>query len=231
MCIPTSRKWKLIENTEDLKINNLNIKPIKDSDIYKYLGIDENISYVGTVNKERVMTEYLTRAKKIWQSELSSFNKVIANNTFAIPVLTNTVGIIDWTIEEIKEIDIRTRKQLMTTGNFHPNRDVDKLYLPRSQGDRGLKMVARVFENRVVAVGQYLMINSSRSNIIKFVYEQEQQNIIQIQQKLLECYNMEHDKTSSPKYLSKQFMKADLLAQKENYTAKVMRGNLIRIHK
>ena len=190
MCIPTSRKWKLIENTEDLNINNLNIKPIKDSDIYKYLGIDENISYVGTVNKERVMTEYLTRAKKIWQSELSSFNKVIANNTFAIPVLTNTVGIIDWTIEEIKEIDIRTRKQLMTTGNFHPNRDVDKLYLTRSQGDRGLKMVARVFENRVVAVGQYLMINSSRSNIIKFVYEQEQQNIIQIQQKLLECYNM-----------------------------------------
>ena len=99
-------------------------------------------------------------------------------NTFAIPVLTNTVGIIDWTIEEIKEIDVRTRKQLMTTGNFHPNRDVDKLYLPRLQGDRGLKMVARVFENRVVAVAQYLMINSSRSNIIKFVYEQEQQNII-----------------------------------------------------
>ena len=113
----------------------------------------------------------------------------------------------------------------MTTGNFHPNRDVDKLYLPRLQGDRGLKMVARVFENRVVAVAQYLMINSSRSNIIKFVYEQEQQSIIQIQQKLLECYNIQHDETSTPKYLSKQFMKADLTAQKEKYTAKVMHEN------
>ena len=30
---------KLIKNTEDLEINNLNIKLIKDSDIYKYLGI------------------------------------------------------------------------------------------------------------------------------------------------------------------------------------------------
>ena len=89
---------KLVKNTEDLKINNLNIKPIKDSDTYKYLDIDENISYVGTVNKERVMKEYLTRVKKIWQSELSSFNKVIAYNTFSMPVLTNTVGIIDWTI-------------------------------------------------------------------------------------------------------------------------------------
>ena len=68
---------KLIKNTEDLKINNLNINPIKDKGTYKYLGIDENISYVGTVKKERVMTEYITRVKKIWQSELSSFNKVI----------------------------------------------------------------------------------------------------------------------------------------------------------
>ena len=59
---------------------------------------------------------------------------------------------------------------------------------------------------------------------IKFVYEQDQQNIIRIQQKLLECYNVEHGETSTLKYLSKQFMKADLTAQKEKHTAKVMHG-------
>ena len=32
--------------------------------------------------------------------------------------------------------------QLTKTGNFHPNGDMDKLYLPRSQGDRGLKTIA-----------------------------------------------------------------------------------------
>ena len=64
----------------------------------------------------------------------------------------------------------------MTTGNFHPNGDVDKLYLPRSQGGGGLKMVARMFESRVIAVAQYLTINSNRRNIIRFVYEQEQRN-------------------------------------------------------
>ena len=146
-------------------------------------------------------------------------------NTFAIPVRTNTVGIIDWTIEEIKEIDVRTRKQLTTTGKFHPNGDVDKLYLPRLQGGRGFKMVPRMFESRVIAIAQYLTINSNRNNIIKFVYEQEQQNIIRIQQKLLECYNVEHDETSTSKYLSEQFIKADLTAQKEKYTAKVMHEN------
>ena len=93
-------------------MNNHFIKPIKDGNTYKYLGIDENISYVGTVNKERVTKENYTRVKKIWKSEISSFNKAIAHNTFAIPVLTTTVGVIDWKIKEIKEIDIRTRKQL-----------------------------------------------------------------------------------------------------------------------
>ena len=214
---------KLIKNTEHLEMN-LFIKPIKDGDTYKYLRINENISYVGIVNKERVTKEYYTTVKKTWKSELSSFNKVIAHNTFAITVLTTTVVVIDWTIKEIKEIDIRTRKHLTMTRNFHPNGDVDKLYLPRSKGGRGIKMIARMFESRITTFGQYLAIKSDYSNVMKFVCEQEQQNIIQLQHKLLQSYNMQHDETSTLKHLSKQFMKADLPAQKERYTSKVVHG-------
>ena len=58
---------------------------------------------------------------------------------------------------------------------------------------------------------------------MKFVCELEQQNI-RLQHKLLESYNIQHDETSTPKHLSKQFMKADLAAQKERYTSKVMHG-------
>ena len=84
---------KLIKNTEDLKINNFNIQPVKDSDTYKYLGIDENISYVGTVinSNDRIFNQ-------------GEENLAFRTNTFAIPVLTNTVGIIDWTIEKIKQM-------------------------------------------------------------------------------------------------------------------------------
>ena len=46
-------------------MNNRSIKPIKDGDTYKYLGIDANTSYVGAVNKDRVMKEFLTKVKKI----------------------------------------------------------------------------------------------------------------------------------------------------------------------
>ena len=34
-----------------------------------------------------------------------------------------SVGIFDWTFNEIKEIDCKTRKQLHMTENFHPRED------------------------------------------------------------------------------------------------------------
>ena len=37
---------------------------------------------------------------------------MIAHNVFALPVLIPTTGALDWTIREIKGIDIKTRKIL-----------------------------------------------------------------------------------------------------------------------
>ena len=76
----------------------------------KYLGQDENLSHDGPVNKERVSKEYLKRVKKIWSSELSAYNKYVSHNAFAVPVIIPTFGVLDWTIDEIKQLDINTRK-------------------------------------------------------------------------------------------------------------------------
>ena len=47
-------KEKLINNTEELQINDLKIKPIQEGNSHKYLDIDEDISSAGIVNKTRV---------------------------------------------------------------------------------------------------------------------------------------------------------------------------------
>ena len=49
---------KLLQCTKNLEINQLSIKPMKEGDTYKYLGIDENISYIGPINKHRIIKEY-----------------------------------------------------------------------------------------------------------------------------------------------------------------------------
>ena len=116
-----------IKKSSPQNISHLTIQPVADADSNKYLGIDSNITYNGPLNKEKVSKEYLNRVQKIWSSELSDFNKVIAHKSFAVPIITPTIGTIDWTIEEIKQIDINTRKLLTLTGNFHPNSDVDRI--------------------------------------------------------------------------------------------------------
>ena len=93
-------KGKVMQNLKPISINGLTIKPIEEGDNYKYLGIDENISYNGPINKERVTKEYINHIRKIWNSQLSDFNKAVAHNAFAVPTLTSTVGILDWTYKE-----------------------------------------------------------------------------------------------------------------------------------
>ena len=156
--------------TTPIEINGLTVKPIQEGKSYRYLGQDGNTAYEGTINKERDSKEYLSRVKKIWSSELSAFNKTIAHNAFATPVITPTMGILDWTIQEIKDTDIRTRKILSVTGNFHPNSDVDRLYIGRNIGGRGLRSCQRLFESRIIALKQHLHRNKERNQILNFVY-------------------------------------------------------------
>ena len=69
--------------------------PVAGGDSYKYLGMDENITYNGPINKEKVSKEYLNRVRKIWSSELFDFNKFIAHTSFAVPIITPNIGITD----------------------------------------------------------------------------------------------------------------------------------------
>ena len=55
-----------IKRSVPLNINHLTIQPVADGDSYKYLGIDENITYNGPINKEKVSKEYLNRVREIW---------------------------------------------------------------------------------------------------------------------------------------------------------------------
>ena len=179
--------------TTPIEINGLTIKPIQEGESCWYLGQDENIAYKGTINKETVSKEYISWVKKIWSSELSAFNKTIAHNAFATPVITPTIGILDWTIQEIKDIDIRTWKISSVTGNFHPNCDADRLYMGRNIGGRGLRSCQHLFESRIIALKQHLHRNKERNQILNFVYN----NIIWVGDELLQKYEKQSKTTEN----------------------------------
>ena len=124
---------------------------------------------MGNVNKERVKKEYFNRVRKMWRSELYSRNKVMAHNVFAVPVFTLTFGILDWTKEEVHNIDTRTRKILTCTGNYHKNSDVDRLYPKREVGGRGLNSIFDVFVIRMISTAEHLKA-ASESNKYSKIY-------------------------------------------------------------
>jgi len=47
-------------------------------------------------------------------------------------------GILSWRVHELNSLDRKTRKIMTMHGAFHPKSDVDRLYLTRREGGRGL---------------------------------------------------------------------------------------------
>ena len=123
---------------------------MKVGDYYKYLSVDENIEFVGPIKKDRILKEYTNRVRKIGSSELSDCNKVTTYNCFAVAIITPTLWAVNSTTDDIKQIDIKTRKILIMTGNFHPNSDIDKSYVDRKSGGRGLSSIKIMFESSLV---------------------------------------------------------------------------------
>ena len=47
-------------------------------------------------------------------------------------------GILRWNTDELKSFDRRTRKSMTMHGALHPKSDVDRIYVSRKMGGRGL---------------------------------------------------------------------------------------------
>ena len=192
-------------------MNKLTIKSVKEGDTYKYLGINENISYHGPVNEERVSKGNFTRTRKIWSSELSTYNKVIAQKAFAVPVLIPAIGVLHRTIGEIKDTDIKTRKMLTLTRNFHPNTDVNCLYMQKNFEGRGLRQVQSSYESRIIAITKHLIKNLHRNSTLEYIYEKETNDILRVGQELLQKYNVVSNPNEPPKFVNRKFTKPDNL--------------------
>ena len=62
----------------------------------------------------------------------------MAMNTWAVSLMRYGAGIIKWNVAELDEMDRKTRKIMTMNKEFHPKSDVDRLYVTRSKGGRGL---------------------------------------------------------------------------------------------
>ena len=135
-----------------------------------------------------------------------------------------TFGIIDWTIQELETIDKRTRKILSMNGSFHPNSDIDRLYIPRYQGGRGLKAVRSLFECRIASLYNHLQTYRERNEYMNYVYQQEENETIRVGKELLNKNNVVASVTDTPKQTGKKLLRQLQEEKTKSYKEKMMHG-------
>ena len=132
------------------------IEEMDEGDVYKYLGVVESTMIKHAEMKQKILTTFKKRVKSILKSELNSKNIMIAIGEYAVPVMSYTYGIINWTEEEIKNADLLVRKNLNMYKMFELKSDIDRLYSPRLMGGRGLQSIWDGFKCANVRIAHYM---------------------------------------------------------------------------
>ena len=165
------KRGKLVTGGDLMLSDGEAIKEVDNHAGYKYLGIIQS----DAIKKEEVIVqvrrEYFRRVRLVLRSELNAGNTIKAINSWAIPVIRYTGGIVEWTIAELQETDRKTRKHLTNHRAFNINGVVDRLYVKRKQGGKGLLQVEQVVREEECAVAEY--IKDSKNDWLMRIVKQE----------------------------------------------------------
>ena len=137
---------------------------------YKYLGILEVDIIKQVEMKEKIKKEYLRRTRKLLKTKLSSRNLIKGINTWAVPLVTYLGPFLKWTREELKQMDQRTRKLMTMHKALHPKDDIDRLYVSRKEGGRGLASIEDSVDASIQRLDNYIkkykggLITATRNN-------------------------------------------------------------------
>ena len=121
--------------------NQDKIKTLAENETYKYLGISEADTIKQVEMKEKIQKEYLRRTRKLLKTKLNSRNLIKGINSWAVPLVRYSGPFLKWTRDELKQMDQRTRKLLTMHKALHPRDDIDRQYVSRKEGGRGLASI------------------------------------------------------------------------------------------
>lgn len=134
-----AKKGKIIQTENiDLTVNKITFPTLSHNETYKYLGIKETLTHNTKEMKENIQNKYKNRLTRLMRTQLNAKNKIKGINSWAIPILTYSFGVIQWTTTDLQELDRITRRILTNNRALHPNSAIERLYLPRNRGGRGL---------------------------------------------------------------------------------------------
>ena len=219
-------KQKLIGHP--IQINGVKIQELAKEKTYKYLGLDESTSYDTELNKEKISKEYIRRIRKIWSSQLNGFNKIQATNSFAVPMITYSFGIVNWTKENLKQLNIKTRKIMNMNRSLNRRSDVDRLYVPRKYGGRGLRNLEDEYIAKIPTLFKHLCMEKANNKFIYKMLENKNMTLNLVATSIAEEYKIDINLIDAPKKISYKIKNEIRLKRKDAWLNKPIHGYLTK---
>ncbi|KAJ0170136.1 hypothetical protein K1T71_014064 [Dendrolimus kikuchii] len=147
-----------IINSNGLELSEgMCFKTLSEDETYKYLGISQSLGIVDEDMKQLVTVRFFSRLKKVLNCLLSGGNKIRAFNSWVMPSLAYSFGILRWTQTELDALDRRVRCILTTYRMHHPRSSVMRLYIPRKCGGRGFLNAKDLHNREVYNLREYFL--------------------------------------------------------------------------
>ena len=105
--------------------------------------------------KKSVKNEYFKCVRLALKLKLNTGNIFQALSIWAVPTVRYGAEIIQWTKEELQKMDRKTRKRITIYGRLHSSSCIDRIYIPRSDGGRGLVSVENCIEEEKYNLSNY----------------------------------------------------------------------------
>lgn len=138
-------------------------------DTYKYLDILESHKIEHTIVKQTLRKEFESRLRGLLKTKLNSLNLTKAINTYAIPVLSYSFGIVKWTNTDLDQLNRRIRVLMTRSRKHHPKACMERITLPRNQGGRGIQDIKEFCYRQISDLRAYFFKNESRGCLHRII--------------------------------------------------------------
>ena len=146
-CAHVTMKAGKLVSVGGMELSSGEVMPGLESDKgCKYLGILEANDIMYTEMKDKIQKEYYRRVRQLTSSKMNGGNTIRTINYRDVSLVRLSTGILKLTKDELKVMDRNTQKIMTMSRMYHPQRDTDRLYIPRMEGGRGLLGIADCVE-------------------------------------------------------------------------------------
>ena len=162
-------KGQLI-NSEGFNIDeSQTIELLTENDNYKYLGYLQLKGIKHTIIKDNLKQLFNNKVHSILKTKLNSTNVIKAINTFAIPLLTYSFGIIKWSNTDLDELTRSIRVSMTKHRMHHPKGAVERMELPPEEGGLGIIHIKELHENQINSLKIYFHNKSEEHQMFKII--------------------------------------------------------------